>query len=176
MAEVLKPLVVKSATVAFEDYTGSPLTYSAGNIEPASAQPFLTLARTYERVMKNSSGGTVIHASVDAGQDAAGRPFDVTYIGNDFNNTTDATNVELHRGLHLNNLAGRTGFGSWVTTGPLAGSGKDTVKMEMTIKDNTGGTHIMTVPVSVTDVQVTVQGEHYGLQATYDPVAEPVWS
>ncbi len=177
MAENSKVLVMTTATIRFLDYTGSPLTHTPTSVEPSSLLPLLNRARQYERVMQNSLTGAALFAAFDAGLDASGNDITVDFAFLDPNNTTDATTLELLRGLYDDNLTTRTGFSSWVVTNPLTGGGKDTVKMEISVKDTDGGANLLTVPV-VCHVQPSVQaaGLHLAVQAHFNDVGALTWS
>lgn len=177
MAENSKVLVMTTATVRFLDYTGSPLTHTPTSVEPSSLIPLLTRARQFERVMQNSSTGAALFAAIDAGLDATGNDITVDFAFLDPNNTTDATTLELLRGLYEDNLTSKTGFSSWAVTNPLTGGGKDTVKMEITVRDTDGGSNILTVPV-VSQSAPTVQaaGLHLSVQAHFNDIGALAWS
>lgn len=176
MAEILNALVVASVRARFLDYTGTPLTYTAGQIEPASVMPVLATARGYERVMVTSSTGRDLYATIDTGLDAAGTDLSPMFVAMDPKNATDATLKGLLVGLYTNDVANAPGFGSWVVTNPLTGGGKDTVKFELTITDNEGTDHVCVMPVNCTALEFPASGEHGGFNPTFNLIDEPAWS
>ena len=176
MPVLYKPIVIKTATLTFQDYTGSPLTYTAGNLELGSVAPIVEAAqRTFEAVYINSSTGGQLYATIDSGESAP-MEFAPKFVAKDLKNNTDSTLRELLTGLYENNVTSQTGFASWVVTNPLTGGGKDTVKIVLTIRDNSNVSHVATFAVNCTTFTAETSGEHASFAPTFAIIGPITWS
>lgn len=166
MAEINKPIVIKSATMTFQDYTGVPLSYSAGSVELGSIAPIVESAqRAFEAVYINGASGGSLYATIDAGESAPVE-FAPKLVAKDLKNNADITLRELLTGMFQNNVTAQSGFASYVVTNPLTGDGKNTLKIALTFRDNGATSHVATFPVNCTAFTAEVNGEH----ATFAPV------
>jgi len=167
MALVMAPIVTSFQSDTYEDYTGSPLTFSPGTNVLKSITPIITRKRTKEEIFYSTSSGAAPYAHVDAGL-APGTTVEVKYIAVDLINSTDKNMYYLAKGMFDGGtLPG--GFSTWVTTNQLpAGAGTSMIKWKPAFKNAAGTAQTYTYVVSAAADPVFEQdGEHYVLKVTW---------
>jgi hypothetical protein len=117
MALVNAPIIASFQTDSYEDYTGSPLTFTPGKNALKSITPIITRKRVKEEIPYSTSSGQAPYAHIDAGIDL-GTTVEVKYIVTDFKNSTDQNIYYLAKGLHEGGTM-PGGFSAWVVTNQL---------------------------------------------------------
>jgi hypothetical protein len=107
----------------------------------------------YGRITANSSTGNALVGTYDSGETDDGIDIPASFLAVDPNNTTDATLGDLLRGLHDNNLTTKTAYSSADVTSTLTHKGKQSIKLEITERDNAGGANITTQTCTVKSLE-----------------------
>lgn len=175
MAENFNALVASRVTVRILDFGAN--SYTAGAVEPESIMPILANARVKGRVMKNSSAGRALYATIDGGTADEGSDIQPMFVMADPNNTTDTTLKELLLGLFEGNLTSKTGYSTWNVVSPLTGGGNQEAILELTIYDNEGGANIASQNFMVKELPaMSNQGGHFAIQPTLNLTSSVTWS